>query len=189
MVKKKGWTLNKLIACGSLGVLSLLLQLPATALVGFIGIPLIGGLINIFIARTIESLTILTIDKFGAATLQNLVVGILAIPFLYMGPPGFLPKLIIVLLNGLIIDILFLFGKNKKISAMLSIGIASLLFGLYYVQIGRYFAIPGIEETAKIFLSPLMMLGTFMAGATSGYLGWVIYNKIKKTAIVKRIQK
>lgn len=183
------WSLKQLIVCGALGVLSVVLQLPSTALVSFIGIPLIGGVINIFIARTIEAVTILVVKKFGAATLQNLVVGLLAIPFLLMGPPGFIPKLIIVLLNGLLIDILFLLGKNNKISVVISIGTASLLFGFYFVFIGKMFGMPGVEETARFFLSPLMMLGTFIAGSISGYFGWLIFQKIKNTSVIKRIQK
>lgn len=183
------WSLKQLIVCGALGVLSVLLQLPSTALVSFIGIPLIGGVINIFIARTIEAITILVVKKFGAATLQNLVMGLLAIPFLLIGPPGFIPKIIIVLLNGLLIDTFFLLGKNKKISVVTSIGIASVLFGFYFVIVGKIFSIPGIDETARVFLSPLMILGTFIAGSISGYLGWLIFQKIKNTSVIKRIQR
>ncbi|MFH2020759.1 MAG: hypothetical protein ABIJ34_05055 [archaeon] len=183
------WTLTKFIVSSALGVLTVVLTLPASALVAFTGIPLMGGFINLFIDRVLDTITALSVNKFGSVTLKRTVLGIVAIPTLLLGPPGFIVKVIISASNGLIIDFVYLFVKEKKIAAVLSNGIGAVALGFTFVFLGRIFRMPGVDETARVFLSPLMILLTFIGGAISGYLGWFIFQKIKNTSVIKRIQR
>ena len=106
-----------------------------------------------------------------------------------LGPPGFVAKVIISASNGLIIDLIYLFVKSKKIAAILSNGIGAVAFAFTFVYLGRILKMPGIEETAEFFLNPLLLSVSFIGGCLSGYLGWLIFEKIKKTNIVRRIQR
>src|SRR4030042_7166512 len=121
---RKGWTTTKLITAGSLGVLTIALTLPASSLVAISGIPLMGGFINIFFDRTIDALALLIIGKFGAATIKKTVFGIIALPTLLLGPAGFLPKVLIYVVDGLIIDSLYFLIKDKRLAIFISNGVA-----------------------------------------------------------------
>ena len=183
------WTTTKLITAGSLGVLTVILTLPASALVAISGIPLLGGFINIFLDRILDALALLIIGNFGTATLKKTILGIVALPTLLLGPPGFLPKILIYATNGLIIDTIYFSIKNKKIALFLSNGIAAIAIAFQVVYIGRVFNVPGIEQTAKIFLSPFLLIGAGLGGGISGLIGLLIYNKIKNSSLIIRIQK
>ncbi|MBI4099588.1 hypothetical protein HY440_01130 [Candidatus Microgenomates bacterium] len=183
------WTTTKFIAAGSLGVLSLLLEIPASSLAILSGVPLMGGFINIFIAPVFDSLTPLLISSFGAATIQRGVIALLSLPLALGGPPGFFPKVIIMLIQGLLVDLIFLALKaNRKAAAIIAAAVSTIYYTLAFVFVGKLFALPGIDQTIKLFLSPLLLVGSLVAGGFSGYLAWLIYNRVKRTSIVARIQ-
>jgi len=63
-----------------------------------------------------------------------------------------------------------------------------LYLGVAIIEVGRLFDIPGIQQTTKLFY-PFLLIPAVLIGATGGYLGYLIYQKIKGTSVVRRIQK
>lgn len=185
---KKGWTATKLIVAGSLGVLSLVLQLFGAVIAAVTGTPLTSGVIGGLIGPALIVVCLLVVGQFGSATIMYFVFGTLALPFHISGVPGFLPKVPILIIEGLISDSLYLYLKRNKLIFALVVGAISQLYvAIAVVEVGRLFNMPGVEETAKFLYSPLLIPGLIFPAA-GGYLGYFIFQKIKNTAVVRRIQ-
>ncbi len=183
------WTATKLIAIGSLAAARLVFSLLGAAVVAITGIPGSGGVITVFVAGVMLVFTCLLIKKFGTATILTLIYSVLVMPLPLGGAPGFLPKILIITAASFIVDCIFLlFRKNKKFAALMAGGILSLVEGFAMILLGKIFFLPGIEKFAKLFLSPVIVLATFVAGALAGFIGYLIYKKLENTALVKRIQ-
>ena len=187
---KKGWTTTKLIAVGSLAVLHMILSLTGAGLQAVVGLPIVAGVVNGFFAEAIVIICLLSINKFGAAAFLRTIYSILVLPLATLGTPGFLPKVVIGASSGLIVDILYIFLKkwDGVGSAIIIGGISEVYLDLTIVGLGKLFTMPGIEQAANLFLKPEMLVGAFIMGSIGGYLGYLIYQKIKDTAVVKRIQ-
>ena len=185
---KKGWTTIKLITTGSLAVLFLIISLLGGVINATTGIPIMGGAINSFVTPAMTVLCLLIINKFGSATLMLAIVGILELPFPLTGTPGFLPKILILIIAGLFADSVFSLDKNKKL-ACISIGGPMMVYlGWSIVLLGRLFNMPGVDRAAQLASSPpIIVLGLIM-GSVGSYLGYLVYQKVKETSIVKRIQ-
>lgn len=183
------WTITKLTASGSLGALSLVLELPASAIAIVSGVPLMGGVVNIFIAPTLDSLTALIVPTFGSVTIERVVIGVLSLPFALGGPPGFAPKVVIMIFQGLIIDAIFAaMRQNRRLASIVASSVSSIYYSVAFILTAKVFAVPGIEQTSRIFLSPLVVVGTIVAGGVSGLMAFFIYKKIESTASIRRIQ-
>lgn len=183
------WSTTKIIAAGSFGVLGFVLALFEAGIVSATGIALAGGVLGVLAEPLLRLLCCHVIDRFGAATVMGIVLGLLAIPISFQGPPGFLPKVITQVIGGLGTDIMYiLLKKNPKIASPIIGGINRLVFFYLIIQIGRIFQMPGIEEAAKAFTSIPVISAAVIVGAIGGFLGWVIYSKIKDTNVVIRIQ-
>ncbi len=186
---KTRWNTAKLMAAGSLGVLRFLLTLTSIPVSILTGIPGSGGAISFVFAAIILVLSVFIIQEFWAATISSLVFGVLAIPFPFLGPPGFVPKIILIGLVGVIVDILFFFFKKKEKVAALTIGgisqgiLPPILMG-FLVLLG----IPGSEKIFESISIPLMVGGGLIGGSISGYFSYILYKKIENTTVVKRIQ-
>jgi hypothetical protein len=186
---KKDWTTTKLIAAGSLAVLTVVFQLFGAGITAVTGIPLAGGIINGFLSPATRMICLFAVDQFGAATIMGAILGLLNLPLPISGTPGFLPKVPIVIIGGVIADALYQALKRNKLIASLINGALVNVYGmLAFVKVGRLFNMPGVEQTAKLAYSPIAIVAILLMGAIGGYLGYVIYQKIKDTALVKRIQ-
>lgn len=186
---KKGWTTTKLIAIGGLAVVAIIANFPGMILQSIFGIPLISGFSAVFVAEIMTVICLLTINRFGAASFYRLIIGILQLPLPIAGSPGFIGKIPISIGVGFLADILFHFMKgNKKLAAIIIGGIDEVYWVFALILVGRLLGMPGIEKSAKIFLNPLMILGAFLGGSIGGYLGYIIYQKIKDTSVVERIK-
>jgi len=183
------WTTTKLMAAGSLGVLRLILSLPGAALPVILAVPGASGLLNVFVAGILFPLTCLTIRTFGAATITGFVFSFLALPLPLSGPPGFVPKLIIGITSGLVADGIFaLLRAKERLSALLIGGITNIVIGLEIAGLGMVWQVPGIERFIKVMVSPITLGGALIGGAIAGYLGWLIYNRLKHSPVVRKIQ-
>lgn len=184
---KKGWTTTKLIATGSLAVLDLILSLLGVSIVVVTGIPL-SGVINAIVGPTMIVLTCLVINKFGAATIMLSIGSVLSISLPVLGAAGFWPKIVVSFVGGLISDVVYLVMKRNKLVTSIGVGaVSEIYFPSAVIAAGRIFNMPGVEA-AMNFLSPLVLVGAVIGGTIGGYLGYLIYQKIKNTAVVKRIQ-
>lgn len=186
---KKNWTITKLIAIVSLGTLYLVVSLLGAGIVAVTAIPLAGGIINVFITPIMTMVCLFTADQFGAATVMFIVYSVLALPFPLAGSPGFLGKIPIFIVGGIMTDLLYLLLKRKaRITSFVIGGVGELYFGMAVVGVGHLFNIPGVDQAAKLFYSPPGIAFALVGGAIGGYLGWLIYSKIKNTSVIKRIQ-
>lgn len=182
------WTMTKLIATGGLAVVFLVLSLAGGAIVAITGVPGAGGIINIFVWGMMLAFCCLLLRKFGAATIMGFIYSICVIPLPLLGTPGFLPKIIIGILAGLIADCLYAPLKKREKVAVLVVGaIPSTLIGLAILGLGILFSIPGVEKFAR-FLSPVVAFISLLIGALGGYVGYLIFKKLQDTAVVRRIQ-
>ena len=192
---KKGWTTTKLIAAGSVGVAMLILSLAGGVLNSVTGIAGVGGLINVFVQGGLTTFVVLTVRQSGSATVAWLVLTILAIPLPIIGPAGFFFKI----LNGLFIGICsdftsWVFRKRERVAGVLVGGAstASAAVALFALSL---FGIKWLLVAEKVSRSLLTFPGvivfvllSFIAGMVPGYLGWLIYDRLKDTSVIKRIQ-
>ena len=113
----------------------------------------------------------------------------MALPFHISGTPGFLPKIPIMIVGGLFVDLLYLLLKRNKLIASLIIGgLRTLYVGVTVIEVGRFFNIPGIDLSSKFLYSPIGIASAFILGSLGGSLGYLIYKKIENTSVLKKIQ-
>ena len=189
----KKWNTTKLMATGSLGVILSSIMMLGAILASIIGIFAASAPIGIFFQSLFYALTPLVVPIFGSATLMGFVTGFLLIPAPAMGTPGFFGKVVIAILMGIASDVINKFIKNNKIAAMIAGGTSQIIIGSVLFGAAKAFGFPGIEKLPSFLSTPIgfsvAISITFILGAMGGLIGWKIYNKIKNTPIVKRIQK
>jgi hypothetical protein len=180
---KNKWSTTKLIAVGSLAALNVSIQIIASL------ITLTSGIITCFSGPILVGLSLLLINKTGSAFIFLVMTGILDVPLSIAGPPGFLPKVLVYISLGLIIELVyFCLKKNsKKLAVILVGGIENVFITLSVIALANIFHVPGTNTISK-FMSLPMTIALFIVGSLSGYFAYLIYQKIKNTAIVKRIQ-
>ncbi|MFH2020760.1 MAG: hypothetical protein ABIJ34_05060 [archaeon] len=188
----KNWKATTFVAISAMAALTTILSLPGAILAGLTGIAIFSGIGNVFMIGIMYPLIPLLFKRVGALTLWSVISGILAIPFPIMGPPGLFIKVIYSALWGILGDITyFVFKKSEKLSAI-AIATIQLAPG---VPIAVFFwSILGLPEIAAQYsnfgnLSWFFIVSGIIFGALLGYLSYLIYKKIEKTTIVRRIQK
>ncbi len=194
-MKKKNWTITKLIAVGSLGVLQFVLTLPIRGLFIGSGNNPLGAIFYLVSGPIFTVITLLLVKQFGSVTIKNLVVTLTSLPFPHVYPFPF--YIFLGPAQGIILDSLFYFLKQRRrLSFLLIGGVDSFIeaFSLYaiYITIGYAHAekLPGILlESIKMTGRLILLFGLiFLIGAASGYGAYLIYQKIKNTSVVRRIQ-
>lgn len=194
---KKGWTITKLVAAGSVGVAMLIFSLAGGMLNSVTGVGGVGGLINVFVQGGLTAFIVLSAKQFGSATIAWLVFSFLAIALPIMGPPGFFFKIFNGILIGICSDIAYLFLSRKRekvigvviggvsmVSANVPLLIALSLMGINWLAIAE-----GLSEILVTFPGFLFLFFlSFLIGTMAGYLGWLVYDRLKNTSVIKRIQ-
>jgi len=181
---RKGWTTTKLIATGALGVLWAVFSFP------LLSIGLITHLFSGSISGFMLPLTVLVVRQFGAATIAAFVFSLLTTPLSTLGPVFLLPRLILDTSAGLLVDLLYLyFRRNDKIAALLigffTTAVWPFIMAIILIQMG----LESVERSLRfIFTSPLILTFLF-GGLVEGFIAYLIYQRIKNTAVVKRIQR
>lgn len=183
------WNTTKLVAIASLVVLAFIGSLAGGFLVALTGIPGAGGFISPFFVMIVVIFALLVIRKFWTATIGTVIYSFLVLPTPIFGPPGFLPKILIIVALGIWIDMVyFLFKKNDRLASVMTGILSALVVPLLLMSIGLLFNMPGIDKFIKVLLSPFPIIFSAAIGAVGGYIGYLLYNKLKNTAIVRRIQ-
>lgn len=182
------WTIGQLIAAGSLGVMYTVLIILGSSISTIVGVPIIGGLINVLFGSIVFAFSCLVIRKFGSATITGLIYGITALPLPVLGAAGFLPKIIIGFGGGLVADAVFLiFRKNDKIAAPMLGGFSETAIGALIIIFGFIFGLPIAPLLLKLF-KQWLAYADFVIGAIGGLLGFLIYNNLRNTTVVRRLQ-
>ena len=180
---------RKIFVSSGLGVLRLVFALLGGAIPGLLGIPGTSGVINILWAGGFLALPALITRTFGAATIAGTVYSILALPLPLSGPSGFLPKILIGFTTGLVADLIFKIAPDKEKIISISMGaVSQTVLGIEFALLGLALQIPAIDKYVELQFSFFGMTATILGGALSGFLGWVVYNAIKDSSLVKRAQ-
>lgn len=187
---KKGWTTTKLIAIGSIGVLGYLAFIPFIILSQITHMPGLLVMTSAFIIPAVLIPALFIIDKFGAAAIGTTILAILDLPTTLLGPPGFLPKVLLGLTVGIFMDILYLIFKRRGRLAAFSIAIGAISISeISYTLMLRVFSLPGWEKLLRLLFSSLGLGFVLTHGTIGAFIGLAILRRIRNTAIVKRIQK
>lgn len=188
---KNRWTLKELIAIGSMSVLMLILMIPGAILNSIT--PFRTGGLNSLVYTIFIVLCLFIIDKFGASTIMLFLFGILALPLDIVTPPGVFFKVIILTGAGLIGDIVYLLTLRKKKLFALIIGTPILYYlGLAIVFVVEFFGMKnsGLPKNyLNLIVNPFIFLLIIFVGAIGGLSGYFIFQKIKYTSVIKRIQR
>lgn len=183
---KTHWTTTQLIAAGALGVLTIILTLPGFLISYVSQIPGSSIPFSGLVASMMTVVILFLFKKFGAATIAMFIYGVLSLP-LPIGPPGFLPKVLIFIITGLLLDSLYLiFKKESKINAIILGGASMVFSGLAWIAMYIIF----LPQLANVYIPILYIVFPLGAtiGAFGGLIGRFIYVKISQTAVVRRIQ-
>lgn len=187
----KNWKTTELMAIGGLAALDFVVHILASVITVTTGIMMASGAITAIVGPLLLAICLLLINRFGAGFIYLTLVGILDLPLAISGPPGFLPKIPIFMSMGLLADLLYLVFKKRSKSIAVSIigGFDNVYLAFAVIVVGLLVGLPGIEKVATIVPLPIFTVALCAVGAISGYSGHLIYQKIKNTAVVKRIQK
>ena len=152
------------------------------------GIPVSGGFAMFFLFTLVAVFTRLVLNRFGSATLMALVFGILGLSAPLLGPPGFFPKLIIIVVIGLMFDISFaILGKWEKTASVIA-GLLHCYLGLGTIILIFELFLPPVALAAFLTLVPYFLAIIWIEGILGGLIGWWIYNRLRNRAVIQRIQ-
>lgn len=185
----KGWSVTKLMALAGLAAVDLAGGIAGGMIQAAVGIPGAAGVVMIFWGPMVYVFNCMLIRQFGSVTIMMVFYGIAALPLPVVGPPGFLPKILIGLIAGVVTDTLYFFLRRSKRIAALVIGATNPpLYQLLIFGLGTAFGVPGIERLGRIVLSPVTIVVIMGAGALGGFLGYDVFDRLKGSSVVKRIQ-
>lgn len=185
----KKWSTTKLIAIGAIVVLEILIGFLSAAISVTTGFVAAGGLIGAFTGSFFIVFTILLIQNFGSGTIKSTLFGIIALPLPLIVTPGFLPKVFVAFICGVVADVTYhLLRKKQKLAVFFTGSLNQLVmaFGIFYF--GHLFNIPGMEFMSRLLFSPLALVYIVLTGLV-GLFALKTYEKIKNTSVVKRIQR
>jgi len=189
LFEKMSWNTTKLITVGSLSVLKFLLWVPSVFIFASSG-SIFGAAMDLLFMSFFIVLSLLIVQEFGTATIRQSTGMILSLP---------LPKVLVMpfsllhVVRGFIIDLIYLPLRNReKLMAILIGGIEDFLMVLTIYLVFITIGLPGMESVPDALMTPLGLLISFSVifgiGGLSGYLAYVVYQKIKDTSVVRRIQ-
>lgn len=179
---------TKLMALAALSVLQLVLLLFGVGIMA-LGVPGVGGILNTVVYSSVIIFTLLVIDYPYAATILFTIFGFLSLPFPLMGTSGLLVKIPIGIVAGLVSDCLYaLLKKNKLVCSLAIGGVVTYYIAVVLILVSFFVRIPGLM-TFKTILSFTAFVSTMIVGAIGGAFGLFVYNKIKCSSVVRRIQK
>lgn len=186
----KNWTVTQLIAAGAMGALlalAAMLELPLNVITG---IPGSGGIVGTFFELTVFIFALLLVPRFGVGAVVGGIGMLVVLPIPVFGPAGFLPKVAIGFVLGLLFDIFFLlfkrFGKwGVVMMTPLLILISDAIIGVMFL----FFQTPTMMASFSGFVPILIFNLVFIIEGVAGSLAaWHVFQKLKNTAVVRRIQ-
>ena len=183
------WSVTRLVASATLGVLLLVLSLGGATISAVTGIPISSGIVNVFVSGAMFAFCTVLIRQFGSATLMGTIYSILAIPLPLFGSPGFAPKVLVGIIVGLIADTISLILRSSPRISSLFVGAATQVsIVLIVAGLGVALGMPGIDKMLDMFFKPLPLTGVLIAGGLAGILGFWVYSRIENRSVVIRIQ-
>ncbi len=181
------WTTAQLIAAGAMGALLAMAALSEAVVNVITGIPAAGGVVGAFFEVTVFAAAVLLIPRFGAGAIVGGVGTALLLPLPVFGPPGFLPKVAIGFAAGFLYDLLFLFFRRfGKWGLALTISVIILLADAAFSIVLAFFNITALKMSSAAFV--IFNAVFIVEGVAGSLVAWHVVQKLKNTAVVKRIQ-
>lgn len=187
---KKDWSTVQFMAIGALAALYVVLSAPGAVLAAVTGVAMLAALGNILIIGVMYPLIVLLFKRLGAATLWALLVGVLFIPFPLAGPPGFFPKVLYMGFWGALADFTyFVFKKRSEKFIAIAVGAIQIAPGApVAIFLWRLLGAPELAEQLGATSGFIFTLVGVVFGAVLGYLAYIVYKRLRTTAVVRRIQ-
>lgn len=187
------WNTTKLMAAGSLGALAFIMNVATGMLVVLVtGVPGSGGLVMALIFPIIIVLTCFIIPIFPSMFITGMVFSVLSLAVPILGPPGFLPKILVVALAALSADAVAssfrkFFREKEKLTSITVTITSGIVLMLLLAVVFKLF-LP--SDISSLFLSrlPMFLGGSVIIAPVGAYIGYLIYKKLENTSVVKRIQ-
>lgn len=179
-------TTKDLALAGGFGTLLFAIDAAFTPLQTITNIPGVVGAVDTFFWVIIAAIAILVVRKTGFFAIMTLVYGLLSVPLITYGAPGFHKLLILAPIVALVEGILLMTNYSAwGINISIALGLpAAWLMQLYVMaQLG----IPGADKFMN-FLVPFLI-----AAMVEGFIGgaiaiWLYNKKIKNLKVVKALQ-
>ncbi len=147
--------------------------------------PSAGGFITPLFILLFLVLSKKLVQKPITGTVFLLIYGILAVPTtLITGVPTIF-KIIPVIIGGLSFDFTTKFLKNKS-GLIIASGICSFLVAISGISLGILLGLPALDKVVKMLIPLLIWMITI--GSIGGYIGYLIYQKIKNKPFIKQMQ-
>jgi|GEM_PF-5816769 len=183
------WKTSTFVAIAALAAFYVVISLPGGLVAGVTGMAMIAAVVNIVVIGIMYALVPLIMRRFGAATLWAFLFSVIMLPLPIGGPAGLIIKIPYLTFWGFLADVTYqLFKKSDKLAAIM-ISVVQLGPGVYLsVWLWEILGSQQLaEETAKMG-GPVVALVLSALGVLFGFVAYLIYNKLKNTAVVKRIQ-
>lgn len=184
------WTKTQLLTIALLAVVTMMFLLLGAGINFITGISQPQAIIKHIIMGLMFPFIPLLIRKYGSVTLYALITALLILPIPLLEPPGFLPKFILGVTYGIIAEIIYLILHRYERLAAMAIGavMVTLWVPLEIVSL-TMFEGSLLVLVIKPYLSFEYILVALVVGSVLGFMSWLIYNKIRSTPLVIRIQK
>jgi len=184
------WNATRLASAAAMGVLLFIINAATGLLIVMAtGIPLAGAVVMGFIVGILLALTALVIPLFPSVTIMGFVYSVLALATPISGPPGFVPKILVVTSAGIVADLTMLSLRRKSekagaiLAATLGMIVAMIVFAATF-----YFFLPKDVFEKFITVFPIVFVVSVIEAAFGGYVGYKIFQKIRTRSIVVRLR-
>jgi len=183
------WNATRLGAASAWGVLGFVLNVGiGLPIILATGIPAGAFPVMLFLFPMMVIMCGLLIPLFPSCTIAMAVWLILALSVPIMGPPGFLPKIIVGVGAGLVLDVFLLFLRNRERIASIVGGLLVDIVALALAASIFYFFLPAEAAMKFIKLLTLAFVLAVILGPAGGFVGWKIFDRIRDRAIVVRLR-
>jgi hypothetical protein len=184
------WNTTKLVTVGSFSVLYFLLWAPISFSVA-VSSNIMVALADFILFPFINILICLIVKEFGTATISNATTFAIdrvlphSIPIIIWLP--------VILTRGIAVDLVFKFFKGReKLATMIGGAAINVLTSVYLVVLLIVLGLPIFQKIPSVFYNVYILVGALLLigvfGLISGYLAYIVYDKLKNTNVVRMIQ-